>query len=359
MKILILNEDLGYGGAEKMMAWLANQLSKSSEFDVTYLTFRDPEKNYQNLDDRVKREHLQLENKGGSLLSIFISSIKLRKYLKSRDFDIAIAFLIPAQIRLSLASIGLGVKVVLSQRSDPYLKPKSFLLKTFNFFFEKIFCSADGFVFQTQKAKEYYPSIVQNRSVVIPNPIKPLIRTHNRIPGFTKSIVTVSRLDLKQKRQDLLIDAFKIFLHENPDYILKLYGSGPDEKKIKEYASRINQIQFLGVTTNVVEAIQDDSMFVLTSDFEGIPNALLEAMSIGLPCISTDCSPGGASLLINGSDNGIIVPCGNVYAIAEAMSFYARNVDIAEQHGINATKVNERFSESKIANMWIEYLKRI
>lgn len=359
MKILILNEDLGYGGAEKMMAWLANQLSNSKGMDVTYLTFRDSEKNYQNLDKRVKREHLQLENKGGSLFSILKSSFNLRKYLKSKDFDIAIAFLTPAQIRLALGSIGLGIKIVLSQRSDPYLKPNSFFLKVYNFIFEKIFCLANGFVFQTQKAKEYYPSFVQNRSVVIPNPIKPLIRTHKRVAGCMKSIVTVSRLDLKQKRQDLLIDAFKIFLQENPNYILKLYGSGPDEKKIKEYASGINQIQFLGVTTNVVEAIQDDSMFVLTSDFEGIPNALLEAMSIGLPCISTDCSPGGASLLINGSDNGIIVPCGNVNAIAEAMSFYARNVDIAEQHGFNATKVNERFSESTIANMWIEYLKKL
>ena len=162
-----------------------------------------------------------------------------------------------------------------------------------------------------------------------------------------------------QKRQDLIIHAFNKISEKYHDYTLELYGSGPDEQYLRYLASKNDRIIFKGVTTNVAESIQNASMFVLASDYEGIPNALLEAMSIGVPCISTDCSPGGASLLIDNREKGILVERGSIDQLAEAIDFMLSNQDYAESAAIKAMDVNERFSEERIANSWYEFLIKI
>lgn len=357
MRLLFFNTDLGYGGAEKMMAWVANVLSEEGN-DVTFLTYRDASANYQRLLPSVKREHIQLESGGGSIVGFFRCARKLRKYIKKEQFDLAIAFLSPSQIRLVQACKGTKTKVLLSHRGDPYYKCKlTGLRKLFSFHMGELFLLADAFVFQTPKAQKYYSQEVQQKSVVIPNPIRPLFRTAERNPE--RRIVNVARLDLKQKRQDLIISAFNKISKNYPEYTLEFYGSGEDENMLRELAKGNPNIIFRGVTTNVVESIQNAAMFVLASDFEGIPNALLEAMSLGVPCISTDCSPGGSALLIDSPDCGTIVPRNDVDALAEAMCKYIDDIKLAESHGINAMNVNERFSEKKIAKQWVSFVNSL
>ena len=133
---------------------------------------------------------------------------------------------------------------------------------------------------------------------------------------------------------------------------LHLYGDGDDETKLKEMAIGQERIVFEGVTNNVVEAIQNARIFVLSSDFEGIPNALIEAMSLGVPCVSTKCSPGGAELLIEDGKSGLLTPLGDVKALASAMKRFVDNQEEAEQMGQNATSIVEKFSEDKIFNLW-------
>lgn len=159
---------------------------------------------------------------------------------------------------------------------------------------------------------------------------------------------------MKQKRQDLLIEAFKKLSNEYPEYILEFYGSGEDERAIQELIGQRKNIKLCGMTRNVAEAIQNAAMFVLTSDYEGIPNALLEAMSIGVPCISTDCSPGGAAMLIENGINGLLVNQGDVVGLYNAMKYYAKNPHIAETMGAKGTEVCDRFSEEIISELWRE-----
>lgn len=354
MKLLFLNVDLGYGGAEKMMAWTASVLSEVGH-DVTFLTYRDTDARYQKLAPHVRREHIQLESGGGSLLGFVKCTFKLRRFILNRKFDVAIAFLSPSQIRLVKACKGTKTRVLLSQRGDPYYKSElTGLKKLLSSHMEKLFLQADAYVFQTPRAKQYYSQEIQQKSVVISNPIRPLHRTSKRNPE--KRIVNVARLDLKQKRQDIIILAFKKISVSHPDYKLEFYGSGEDEVVLRELAKDNPNIIFKGVTTNLVESIQNAAMFVLASDFEGIPNALLEAMSLGIPCISTDCSPGGAALLIDSPDCGTIVPRNNVEALSDAMCRYMENSNLAESHGLNAMKVNNCFSEEKISKQWISFI---
>ena len=100
-------------------------------------------------------------------------------------------------------------------------------------------------------------------------------------------------------------------------------------------------------------------MFVMTSDYEGIPNALAEAMSLGLPCISTDCSPGGAALLMENGKNGLLVPVGDSDKLAEAMREYMDDPEFAEQMGRNAINIADTFSQEKILDQWISFIERV
>ena len=357
MKILILNADLGYGGAEKMLAFLADSLADAG-MDVTFLTYRAGNDS-RRLSDSVKREHFELESEGGSIKEYIRTVAFLRKYIRREKFDLAIAFLLPSQVRLIPACKGTGTKVLLSQRGDPYHNEDYSHGKLISWLNNYLFGKGDFYVFQTEKAKKYYPEKIRRRSTVIPNPVMPVKRTASRTPESTeKRIVSVGRLEIMQKRQDLLIEAFNKFSSEYPEYILEIYGGGEDEEKIRNLTAGNEKIKLKGVSPNIPSAIENAAMFVMTSDYEGIPNALAEAMSLGLPCISTDCSPGGAALLIENGENGLLVPAGDSGKLAEAMKKYIDDPEYAEQMGRNATEIVEKFSQEKILDQWISVIGR-
>ncbi len=358
MKILILNADLGYGGAEKMLAFLAGSLADAG-MDVTFLTYRDGNDS-RRLSDSVKREHLELESEGGSLKEYIRTVAFLRKYVRKERFDLALAFLLPSQVRLIPACKGTGTKVLLSQRGDPYHCEDYSHGKLISRLNNYLFGKADFYVFQTEKAKKFYPEKIRRRSTVIPNPVMPVKRTCSRTPESTeKRIVSVGRLEIRQKRQDLLIEAFKKFSSEFPEYILEIYGGGEDEEKIRNLTAGNEKIKLKGVSSDIPSAIENAAMFVMTSDYEGIPNALAEAMSLGLPCISTDCSPGGAALLIENGRNGLLVPCDNPESICEAMKGLARDPATADSMGKQATKITDRFSPDIISGKWIKAIEEL
>ena len=354
MKILFLNTNIGYGGASKIMVWLANKLAIEGN-EVTLLTYRDG-REFQSLEKDVKHVHIQLETLSGQGKGLFHTIKVLHNYLKKESFNWAIAFLSPSHLRLALACKGTQTKILFSHRGDPYhqsKKIKSIILGRIVFW---AFKQADYYVFQTEKAKAFYSKKIQNKSVVIANPVVPLQRTVAREGHIEKHIVNVSRLDIHQKRQDVLIKAFIMIADRYPNYTLDLYGDGEDERTLRELAHNNSQIRFMGKTANVVEAIQNATMFVLSSDFEGIPNALIEAMSLGVPCISTDCSPGGAAMLIQNKENGLLVPCCNPQLLSEAMAFFIDNPKQCEAMGKKGIEINEKYNESRIKAAWIQTL---
>lgn len=358
MKILILNTDLGYGGAEKMLVFVANSLADAGK-EVTFLTYRE-NSNHQELNNLVKREHIQLESGGGNILTGIKTISRLHKYIKKGEFDLAIAFLTPSQLRLVPACWNTKTKVLVSQRADPFVKKKSIMGKIIKRINDLVFCNANLFVFQTEIAKSYYPARVQSNSCVIPNPVKPLMRTIERTSQtIEKRIVSVARLELKQKRQDLIIDAFNRLSIEYPDYQLEFYGTGEDLEMISRLAEGNECIKLCGLTRDVAGVLQNATMFVLASDYEGIPNALMEAMSIGVPCVSTNCSPGGAALLIDNSVNGLLVQRNNPEKLYDAMKYLIEHPESAEQMALKAKLICESFSEREIAKKWISFISNV
>lgn len=359
-KILVLTTSIEYGGAGKILTWLAKVLAANS-FDVCFLTYRGSESTGEVFDcTNVRYQHFNWENEGGSMGTILKTSHMLHRFIKANKFDLAISFLSASHLRLRLACFGTKTKVLLSQRGDPYYtssQRKPIALKLFGLFSYRLFCSADCFVFQTKQAQGFYPKSVQERSVVIHNPIHPLQRTAERERDHR--IVTVSRLEVVHKRQEVLIEAFNELSLKHKDYCLEFIGDGPDEDMLKALASGNSNIHFCGKTNDVVSSIQNAAMFVLCSDHEGIPNALLEAMSLGVPCISTDCSPGGAAIIIDNKVNGLLVERHNAKQLKEAMEYYINHPDIAEQYGAKAVEVCDKFDENDIANQWVSYIAKV
>lgn len=354
MKILFVNTNIGYGGASKMMVTVANHMSEHA--DVTFLTFRNSDV-LQELSDKVKHVHNTLYTNKFKPIEILGQIRELRKLIRKEKFDLAVAFLHPSHYMLTLAAKGTDTKVLLSERGDP-TRVKKLIFKALKRFLQ----TADAFVFQTEQAKASYSLKAQANSVVIPNPIP-----DKKIPQLyegerEKVISNVARLDILQKRQDVLIKAFDKLSEKFPEYELHLYGDGVDEKKLREISAQTksaDKIKFMGVSDNVMEDIRKHSLFVLSSDFEGIPNALLEAMAVGVPCVSCDCSPGGARVIIDSGENGFIVPCGDVDALCDAMEKVLADDELAREFSKKAVKVTDKFEKSKILNEWENFINTV
>lgn len=340
---------LHYSGAPKMFLWVARQLAKR-EIDVIILTWAN--KNSVKIPEGIRYINVDLQN-----VSLIHKIIVIHEIIKRESPDISLSFLLDSNIFNIVGCCGLKTKSVVCERNDPY-KPGYYKLKILY----PIFRFAKGAVFQLPKVCDYY-SIIKAPTAIIPNPVpNPQCTDILPISKRSNSFVSLGRLDIFQKRTDLLIDSFSLVLRKYPAYKLEIWGDGPDEMKLKKQVSKLgieNSVIFRGVSENPLHSMSLSKFFVLSSDFEGIPNSLIEAMSIGMPCISTDCRPGGASFLIKNGKNGIIVPKGNADALSKAMIFFIENQAKAQQLGLEAKHIVEVFNEEVISKMWSDYLFKL
>lgn len=350
MKIFMLIKKLRYCGAFKMFMWLADALCKQGH-SVTIMTFMPNDVNELNPNiNWIKHDELANKN-------IFQKIHIIRREIKAINPDVSISFLLDANVYNIFACLGCRTKSIVCERNDPF-KPGYRVLQ----FWKPWFCLAKGAVFQLPRVKEYYDNI-KSPTAVIPNPV--LCNSKTNIKPFAErcNIINIlGRLDLFQKRHDVMIDAFFKFKKKYSDFKLVFYGDGPDKDKMKMQINKLGlseSVIFGGVTDKPESMMAQSKMFVLTSDFEGIPNSLIEAMSLGLPCISTDCRPGGASLLIDNNYNGFVVPPGNSDAIVNKMFWYMEHPEIADEMGAKAKLIGEKFSEQKIINLWELYLNSL
>lgn len=349
MKICLSIRSLNYGGASKMFLWLAENLALRKH-RVTIITFSP-------IDDNVSL------SKGYKIIQLNLSKVtvpfnimKLSAILRKYEPDISISFGLEANVYNTFACLGLKTRSVICERNDPFFSKNRALR-----FWKPCFRWVDGAVWQLEKVHDFYNN-VRKKTAVIPNPVVLEDFTCNEIEKRFDAFVTHSRLDLFQKRQDVMINAFALFHNAHPEYKLYIYGTGPDEDKIKDLIKIKELDDFVileGKTSQPLQDISKYKFYIFTSDFEGIPNSLIEAMSVGLPCVATDCSPGGASFLIKNGFNGLLVEKANVVGLCEKMTFLVENHDYAEELGHNAKLIKKEFEPERIINMWISYLSQV
>lgn len=359
MNILFITNSIGYGGAEKMMNFVTDTLVSNGN-SVTILNLNtvshEISQHKQHLNSAIEIISLESPKKNRHL--VFITNIC--SLVRKKKIDVILAFTMFPDFYAKIASWITGVPSIMSERGDPN---RTFGRGLKDKFMRFVINCSPGAVFQTKEASLFYSKKLQRRGKVIPNPIFktdkdiPLVPAKSRL----KTVVSVGRFQNIQKRMDVMLKAFQVFSISHPEYILKMYGSGELEY-VKEMACSLgidDKVRIMGVVQNPMSKIYNDGIFVITSDYEGIPNALLEAMSVGLPVVSTDCSPGGAKLLIRDNENGLLVPRGDYMSVAKALSRFADDVDLMDKCSSNAVKVLDRFAPHRICEMWTEYISSI
>lgn len=355
MKILFVIRDMVTGGAGKQLALTANALTKKGHSVVVYTYFGGPLEH--RLDESIQYI-AQTPVPTNKIAEYVLSPIHIRKTIKKLRPDIAISWRCNAGCFTVLASIGLNVKTVFSERTDPYTET-SLALKISSW----ICGFSNGGVFQLERVRQYYNRLC-NKSAVIQNPFDENIQVTGNIPyeKRPKEVVCVGRMMLSHKRQDLALGAFKEFQKNNPDYTLHFYGDGRDFEKVKILTSQygLNEIVvFHGSEKNIPEKIKNAKCLLLTSAYEGIPNVILEAFAAGVPVVSTDCSPGGAKMLVGNDENGLIAKRDDAISIAEAMDKLVNDEKLAETFIENGRERLRDFEPSKIFDKWDVYLNNL
>ena len=341
---------MGGGGAERVVAELSNEFVKQGN-NVSVVITKESICAY-NLDAAVKFEDISNTTNG-----FFSRILAIRKFVRRQNFDVIISFLDKNNIENILANIGNNIPLIISERNNPYIYPNK---NHFRFLRMLTYDYADGYVFQTTDARDYFNKSIRDRSIVIMNPIKAnLPQVHNG--ERQKKIVNVGRL-VKQKNQKLFIDAFCKFSETHPEYIAEIYGEGPLKKQLLNYISdkgMSEKIILKGFSNDVINDIKLASMFVMTSDYEGMSNALIKAVGMGIPSISTDSPIGGARMTIIDGQSGFLVPVNEMDEIAKKMELIADDNELSKRLSVNGCLLRKTLSADTIARKWLEYINRI
>lgn len=342
------------GGASKMLVWVANQFAKDGH-QVSIYTHKVQNGPLFQVENTIKVYSTEPQREKCFLYPV----PHLRKLIKEIKPDMVISFMSDSNLYCLLAKIGTGVPVCVCERNDPAMHESMPLKFKIALWMTRF---ADCASFQLQAAADYY-SWLRCPIAVIPNPVpQPKARVTKPFSERKNEICCSSRLEFHQKRQDVLIRAFAIVLQTHPEMTLRLIGNGPHMEEARNLATNLgisDKVEIPGQMKDPIISMVDSKIYVLSSDYEGIPNALSEALAGGLPCVSTDASPGGARLLISDKKSGLIVPCNDPQKMADAIVYLLEHPDEADAMGGEATKIAERFSESNIYSMWKNFVLEV
>ena len=356
MKILFCLGSMGKGGAERVIANLSNEFIK--KYDVSIVVTSNKKSMY-TLNDKIGYYTLDEDSKKMNVITRTCKRIiKLRKILKTYKPDIVISLLPEPTFRLMIAKSFLNIKTIISVRNDPNVEYNNLFKKLL---VRLLYTKADGFIFQTPDAQKWFSKKIQDKSIIIPNPINENFICKPYKGTREKTIINVGRLNT-QKNQKLLIDAFFEVHKKHSDYVLKIYGNGELYNNLKDQIKRLKLdkcVFLMGEVDDIKEEIYKAGMFVLSSDYEGMPNALMEAMALGLPCISTDCPIGGPKFLIENNKNGKLVKVNDKDMLVNSINELIEDSSKSKIIGDNANRICNELNPSYINKKWENYLNII
>lgn len=346
MRILILISSLEGGGAERIATRVASALAERHK--VRIMPFSAASTNPYPLSPKVKVKNAGLFDLRKPsripyryLISVFYGYAYLTVTRLLFRPDVTLSFLSKPNL-LNAYTLGGGRKVM-SERNNPKKKGERHFLTAC-----KAYSVADKILFQSETVRNMFPEDIRKKGVVVPNPVEVTCKAE----GHSLRIVASGRLR-PQKNFNLLIKAFSRFADSHPDHTLHIYGKGPQEEELRQLIKDLSlegKVFLEGYVDNIHEAIRDAEMFVLSSDYEGMPNALLEAMMMGLPCVSTSFE--GSDELFGDSGSCLFVPVGDERALSDAMARLAGDKELRESLSGKASAFTEKFSIEKVIPLW-------
>ena len=361
MRVLFFSPSNTSGGAERVMSLLANELSK--EHEVFFVTLDSNTKFYELRAD-VKKISLNLYTVEESKIirAIRIIPLEIKRYCKFKEVckkikpDVVVSFLFMTNVIGTLVCRKSNIPIIISERNDPmkYGKIKRIVMKC-------IYSKASVIVCQSDYMKDY--AIKQyhlGSTYTIPNPLVSDQYVEKVIEAKKKQVISVGRL-IPQKNQKLLIKAFTNLADKYPEYEMHIYGEGPLKNELQNYINTLKmekRIFLAGVEKEVLKKHADAQLFVLSSNFEGYPNVLVEAMANGIISISTDFPTRSARDIIKENENGFLIPVGDEKALTNRIDLILSEPSKYSYIAKNGRRIAQEIDISIIATKWEKIMEK-
>ncbi len=356
MRICFFIWGLRAAGAERVLSSLANDWAAQGH-QIVILVMEDGHiKPFYDLDPTIELRPLNILKDSVTFISAIVNNItriyKIRRAIIQTHSDVLISFIDKSNILAIIASRGLGLPIIISERTDPSRRSLGRVWETLRSIF---YSRANVVVFQSQAVMNWFPVSVQKRGVVIPNPVipLPLDAVVSRTADSNPRIVAMGRL-FPVKGFDILLTAFAATSSRLPHWHLDIWGEGPERDMLQDMVCNLglsDRVHLRGITHCPLDVLRSADIFILPSRVEGFPNALLEAMSCGLPIISTNFGEAAKDIVRDGVD-GILVPPNNPEALASAMVLLMSSPTERARLAERAPDVMERFSKVRVLSLW-------
>ena len=362
MRIAFAIYSLAAGGAERVASTMINHWVSAGE-QVTLVTFDSVEKDFYRIDAKVKRIALGLTSESKNRREFVGNNLRrvksLRAFFRNSEFDVVVSFIDRGNVLVLLATLGLGVPVIVSERNDPRKHAVGSVTAGLR---RLLYPHARAVVVQTQGIGQWARRIVRKEAIyVIPNPIsKQFLDSHgSNGTSAHHTVVAMGRME-PQKGFDRLLMAFAKCAEKHPEWTLRIVGEGTERPRLHALAVKLgleSRVRLDTITKEPEQVLRDSDLFVLSSRYEGFPNVLLEAMACGLPVISFDCPSGAREMIRNGID-GVLVPPDDIEALAKAMDSLMGAQQERQRLAERAVEVSERFGLPRVMAMWSEVLEQ-
>ena len=367
MRICLVISSLSAGGAERVLSLMASYWAGKGH-DVTLMTLDSKGSDFYVVDLRVKRVGLDLMRASRHQLAGAFNNARrlwvLRQAIRRAEPDVVVSFMAETNVLVLLASRGLEPGVIVSERVDP---SRHSIGTVWSWLRKQAYHQANCVVVQSEQVRDWFAGSVRNeRLVIIPNPISVMNEPDAgaSLADVTKgqanrpTVIGMGRMT-RQKGFDLLLKAFARAVRGLPDWQLVLLGDGEERAALDELAERLGlagRVFFPGRVQTPQAVLRQAELFVLSSRYEGFPNALLEAMSCALPVISFDCPSGPSEIIRDGTD-GLLVPAEDVEALASTMTMLMRDPAQRARLAARAARVTDRFGMEGVMALWDEVVE--
>lgn len=359
MKIALYISGMKYGGTERKVGNIANYLAADG-YDVLMVNVRIEDGEYP-LDSRIRRvicEPAKEELTSNRIHNFSLRFKKLRQIWIEEKPDVILSYIGKTNMMTILTSRGLKIPVAVGLAGTP---TEEYYTPFLRICAKLLFAHADAVVLQTKQSESFFPRRVLKKSIIMKNPMAPEFDVDRYEGERDKTIVSVGRIDAN-KNHELVINAFSKVADAYPAYKLIIYGEGDLRESLIDKVNKMGMAERIllpGRTQNVADTIKKAGVFVLTSNTEGSPNALIEAMMLGLPVISTDCPCGGPAELITNGSNGLLISVGDEKMMQDCLQKLLGDLHFADQIGRAASETRAIYSPKIVMKRWEYFLETL
>jgi GalNAc-alpha-(1->4)-GalNAc-alpha-(1->3)-diNAcBac-PP-undecaprenol alpha-1,4-N-acetyl-D-galactosaminyltransferase len=351
VKIVLVVPNLAAGGTERIVTLLAHSWAQR-DHDVTIVTIDSTRDDFYEVDRRVRRVTLP-PGSGERFVGRISTVMPLRRVLGDSRPDVIVSFITVTNLLTIVAAAGRRIPVVVSEQLDPreHRIPRSMKIVR-----SVLYRRATALVVLTEGVAEWARRRVPPRMVhVIPNFAREAALKRPPAGSGSRRVIAIGRF-VDQKGFDMLLDAFAAVVADGSrsDWTLEILGDGPDRPDLEARARALgiaDRVRMPGVVSDVAALLAGSEIFVLSSRYEGFPLVLCEAMAAGVPSIAFDC-PSGPSELIRHRTDGILVPPGDVAALAASLGELMDDPELRSRLADRGPEVTERFPWSRALDLW-------